>query len=233
MSIILNIETSTNVCSVSLSENEVVLATKESFEDKSHSKILSVFINEILTQQKIKAKNIDAIAVSKGPGSYTGLRIGVSMAKGIAFGIEKPLIAVSTLQIMAMQVKKEFPELVQDNNTWFCPMLDARRMEVYTSFFNHKIEQTKSISADIIDENSYIDILEQKKVYFFGNGSEKCKSIIKHKNANFLQNIFPLSKYMTELSYKAFKINNFKDVAYFEPFYLKDFIAIKPKNKVF
>ena len=233
MSIILNIETSTNVCSVSLSENESVLASKESFEDKSHSKILSVFINEILTEQKIQAKNLDAVAVSKGPGSYTGLRIGVSMAKGIAFGIEKPLIAISTLQIMAMQVKNEFPELIQADNTWLCPMLDARRMEVYSSFFNNKIEQKKNISADIIDENSYLDILEQKKVYFFGNGSKKCKSIIKHKNANFLQNIFPLSKYMTQLSYKAFKVKDFKDIAYFEPFYLKDFIAIKPKNKVF
>jgi tRNA threonylcarbamoyladenosine biosynthesis protein TsaB len=232
MSLILNIETATEVCSVSFSKNGQVIALKENFEGQSHAKLLTVFIDELLKENQLKVKNFDAIAVSMGPGSYTGLRIGVSAAKGLAYAADLPLIAVSTLQSLALSVVQE-PNKSIERNAWICPMIDARRMEVYTAFFDTLNVQKTDISADIIDENSYSDILKNRQVVFCGNGAAKCKDSIKHPNALFLDDIVCSAKYMAPLSDTAYREENFVDVAYFEPFYLKNFIATVPKKNIF
>ncbi|MBE9469070.1 MAG: tRNA (adenosine(37)-N6)-threonylcarbamoyltransferase complex dimerization subunit type 1 TsaB [Bacteroidetes bacterium] len=237
MAKILNIETSTNVCSVALSENGKLIDYKESQVDKSHSTILTVFIDEMLKQNNIQASQLDAVAVSKGPGSYTGLRIGVSVTKGICYAVEKPAIGVSTLQLMALGVvnSNKFNSLNIDDikKAWFCPMIDARRMEVYSAFFDFENNQQIKVSADIIDENSYKDLLDKRKIVFFGDGANKCKDIINDKNAFFIDDIYPSAKNMIALSYQAFLDKEFEDTAYFEPFYLKDFVATVSKKNIF
>lgn len=237
MAVILNIETSTNVCSVALSENGKLIDYKESQEDKSHSTILTVFIDEMLKQNNITASELDAVAVSKGPGSYTGLRIGVSVAKGICYAVDKPVIGVSTLQLMALGVvnNNKFNSLNIDDikKAWFCPMIDARRMEVYSAFFDFENKQKVKVSADIIDENSYKDLLDKRKILFFGDGANKCKDIINDENAFFIDDVYPSAKNMTALSYQAFLDKKFEDTAYFEPFYLKDFVATVSKKNIF
>ncbi len=232
MSLILNIETATEVCSVSFSKNGQVIALKENFEGQSHAKLLTVFIDELLRENQLKIKNFDAIAVSMGPGSYTGLRIGASAAKGLAYAADLPLIAVSTLQSLALSVLQK-PNKNIERNAWICPMIDARRMEVYTAFFDTLNVQKTDISADIIDENSYSDILKNRQVVFCGNGAAKCKDSIKHSNALFLDDIVCSAKYMAPLSDTAYREENFADIAYFEPFYLKNFIATVPKKNIF
>lgn len=229
MAVILNIETSTQVCSASIAKNGEVIAIRESFEDRSHASLLTVFINELLQEVKITANDLDAVSVSEGPGSYTGLRIGVSVAKGICYARKIPLIAVNTLQAMALMAKEE----ANDLSCIYCSLIDARRMEVYSAMFNAKQEQTRETLAEIIDENSFNNELANGKVAFYGNGAEKCKEYIKASNAIFLDNIHPSAKYMAPLAQEAFAQNKFKDVAYFEPFYLKDFVATTPKKKVF
>lgn len=226
---ILNIETATNVCSVCLSEEGNIIAQKISYEDKSHSELLTVFVEQIVAEKNIELKNLDAIAVSMGPGSYTGLRIGVSAAKGIAYATEKPLIAVSTLQTM---VKMVLDKHKISADAILCPMIDARRMEVYTALFAQNGLQTREIEAEIIDENSFAEILNTKEIYFFGNGANKCKQTITHPNAKFIDNIYPQARYMAEISAQKLQNRNFEDVAYFEPFYLKNFIATKPKKLI-
>ncbi len=230
MSLILNIETATEICSVSLAKEDKLIALKEHKEGLQHAKLLTVYIEEIFKENGIAIKELDAVAVSKGPGSYTGLRIGVSAAKGIAYAGNIPLIAISTLQAMAHGVaaSSDFQE-----KTWLCPMIDARRMEVYTAFFDLNNKLQKEISADIIDENSYADILNQHHVVFFGNGAEKCKKAIQSPNAQFIDDILCSAEHMVELSYKAYQNKQFEDVAYFEPFYLKDFIATVPRKNIF
>ncbi len=230
MSLIINIESSTKVCSVALSDNGKLISLKET-DDKeyTHSKFLTVFIEQIFEETGFKATDLSAVAVSKGPGSYTGLRIGVSTAKGIAYATNKPLIATDTLQAMALEMSNKVENITE--NILYCPMIDARRMEVYTSFYTSENKQIVPVSADIITENSYSDLLEKNKIYFFGDGSGKCKDIIKHENAIFVDNINPSAKNMITLSLKAFKKEKFEDTAYFEPFYLKDFIATIPKKK--
>lgn len=230
MSLILNIESATEICSISIASNGELIALKETTESQQHAKLLTVFIDELFKENSISIKELDAVAVSKGPGSYTGLRIGVSAAKGIAYAGGLPLIAISTLQALALGVSKnqEF-----EKNTWFCPMIDARRMEVYTAFYDSENKIQKEISADIIDGNSYQDILRDRKIIFFGNGAEKCMASIQSPNAHFINDIKCSSKQMVDLSYTAFKNNDFVDVAYFEPFYLKDFIATIPRKNIF
>lgn len=232
MALILNIETATEVCSVCFAKNNEVIALRERFEGKTHAKLLTVFIDELLKENDLKISDFDAIAVSMGPGSYTGLRIGVSTAKGLAYAAGLPLIAVSTLQSLALgvalQKKAEFSE-----GTWICPMIDARRMEVYTAFFDMGNNEKSKISADIIDENSYLEVLNKRQVVFCGNGSAKCKENIAHKNALFIDDIVCSASYMAPLSAQAFADNNFVDVAYFEPFYLKDFVATIPRKNIF
>lgn len=233
MPLILNIETSTAVCSVAISKNADILYSKESIEDKSHASSLAVFIDEGMKKCKLSFNDLNAVAISKGPGSYTGLRIGVSTAKGICYGANKPLIAINTLKIMASGVINNLKNHEKYKAAWFCPMIDARRMEVFTAFFNINLKQITKISADIVNENSYNEIRKERPIFFFGDGIEKIKNILKGKNVNFIDNIHPLAKDLAYLALDSYNKNEFVDVAYFEPFYLKDFIATKPKKNVF
>ena len=224
LAIILNIETSTKNCSVNIAENGVVLAIKElNNGNYSHAEVLHPFIEEVLQKAAITKSQISAIAVSKGPGSYTGLRIGVSAAKGLCFALNCPLISIDTLTALSYAISIEKGFIV--------PMLDARRMEVYAAIFNSENVNVRDTKAEIIDEGSFAKELEQSKVYFLGDGSEKCKQIITHKNAVFMDEKFPSSREMASLSYLKYKISDIEDVAYFEPFYLKDFIVIPEKKK--
>ena len=236
MTLILNIETSTPVCSVAVSRNAEIIGILESSEEKSHASNLAIFIQEIFENFSIEKNEIDAVAVSRGPGSYTGLRIGVSTAKGIAYALNKPLIAVNTLQAMAYGALKKLQNstcISTEKNSWLCPMIDARRMEVYTSFFDIRMKQLKEIKAEIIDSKSFEEILSLRKVIFFGNGTEKCKSALDHSNAQFLNNFEPSAEYLIPFSENKFEKKEFENVAYFEPFYLKDFIATIPRKNIF
>lgn len=235
MALILNIETSTEVCSVSLAKNGQTLFQKESSKGLNHSELLTVFIQDIFKENNIELSSVDAVAVSKGPGSYTGLRIGVSVAKGLCYGLDKPLIGIGSLEgmgIYAANNTNEFYSAENTDNLLFCPMIDARRMEVYTALFNFKGEEILPVSAEIIDENSFSKYFTDNKILFFGNGAEKCKEEITHKNALFEGPSCTSARFMQNLSEIKYNKEEFEDLAYFEPFYLKDFVATIPKNKV-
>lgn len=224
MTYILNIETATKNCSVSVSNNGVLLAVKElNNGNYSHAEVLHSYINEVLKEAEISVSDLNAIAVSKGPGSYTGLRIGVSAAKGLSFSLDTPLIAIDTLKSLAHCLPIESGKII--------PMLDARRMEVYSAVFDSDFKQVRDIKAEIIDENSFSEYLEKERIYFVGDGAEKCKAVITHTNAVFIEDKFPSAKEMCSLAYGKYKKNDIEDVAYFEPFYLKDFIVIPEKKK--
>ena len=224
MTIILNIETSTTNCSVSLSkQGEVFALLEDNSKEYSHAERLHVYMERILTENKLTIGQLDAVAVSKGPGSYTGLRIGVSAAKGLCFALNKPLIAVSTLEALAHQVHIEKGLII--------PMLDARRMEVYSAVFDESYNAIRLVEAEILEADSFTEYLEKNPVYFVGNGVEKTKIIIQHPNAYFIEGKLPSAKQMGQIAYNKFKKNDFEDVAYFEPYYLKDFIALKSKKK--
>ncbi|OQX80152.1 MAG: tRNA (adenosine(37)-N6)-threonylcarbamoyltransferase complex dimerization subunit type 1 TsaB [Bacteroidetes bacterium 4484_276] len=228
MTKILHIETATQICSVALSENNRVIATRSSDEKNAHSRVLTVFIKEILKQNNFKPEDLDALAVSMGPGSYTGLRIGVSTAKGLCFAIDKPLIAIGTLQAMAIGMA----EKAGSSDALYCPMIDARRMEVYSAIFDRGNKQVREILAEIIDEDSFSGQLQTNQMIFAGDGAEKCKAILSpDPNAHFLDHFIPSAEFMIKIAYEKFKAGKFEDVAYFEPFYLKDFIAGPPKVK--
>ena len=236
MSCILNIETSTSVCSVALSMDGEVLFAKASFDGPSHAALLGVFVEEALSVLKKKGKKaLDAVAVSSGPGSYTGLRIGVSVAKGLCFGFGIPLIGIHTLDIMAATVNSKGDSQIVSitDDCLYCAMLDARRMEVYASIFDRELTTCRETAADIITPETYEEFLNKGPVCFFGNGAEKCKTVITHPNAMFMDQIYPLAEDMALLAEDAFIKGEFKDVAYFEPFYLKDFVATVARNKVF
>lgn len=236
MAIILNIETSTEVCSVSIAKNGITLFKKESQEGLNHSRILTVFIEEIFNENNFEAKTLNAVAVSKGPGSYTGLRIGVSVAKGLCYGLNIPLISVNSLEIMgfyAAQNQEKYNLGKDEKPLLFCPMIDARRMEVYTALYNSQGEEIRQVSAEIIDEHFLSNLLENHKILFFGNGADKCKTQITHKNALFEGPKTTSSVFMQMFAEKKFNNREFEDIAYFEPFYLKNFVATIPKNKVF
>ncbi|AUP78874.1 tRNA (adenosine(37)-N6)-threonylcarbamoyltransferase complex dimerization subunit type 1 TsaB [Flavivirga eckloniae] len=220
---ILSIETATTNCSVSLSKDGETVVLKEDYDKNySHAERLHVYIDDVLKEAKIISDNIDAIAVSKGPGSYTGLRIGVSAAKGLCFALNKPLISVSTLEALAHQVIS--------NDGVIVSMLDARRMEVYSAIFDVNHSQVRDTEAQILDENAFEDYLEKGTVHFIGNGVEKAKTLIKHPNAVFVDGKLPSANEMSHLAYNKYKISDIEDVAYFEPYYLKDFVALKPKS---
>jgi tRNA threonylcarbamoyladenosine biosynthesis protein TsaB len=222
---ILNIETATTNCSVSLSKNGETLALKEDYGNGfSHAEKLHNYIEEVLNLANISTKDLDAIAVSKGPGSYTGLRIGVSAAKGLCYALNIPLIALSTLESLAHQVNID--------NGLIVPMLDARRMEVYSAIFSASFEELSSVEAKILDETSYVDLLESNQLYFIGSGVEKTQKISIHKNAHFIEGKLPSANEMSALAFSKYQKSNTEDVAYFEPYYLKDFVAIKPKSKI-
>lgn len=227
MALILSIDTSTDVCSSALHQDGVLLAVRENFSGKSHSKLLTQMIEETVRSLDLQLSDLDAVAVSKGPGSYTGLRIGVSAAKGLCYGLDKPLIALNTLQVMAWEMNR-----FNLSGHLLCPMLDARRMEVYCALFNEQTEFVEETNAKIIDENSFQDILAEKKIIFFGNGSDKCMNLLgKSDNARFIRGVHPSAKSMGDLALSSFKENIFEDVAYFEPFYLKDFVSTSKSNK--
>ena len=187
----------------------------------SHAERLHLFIEEVINEANISKDDLSAVAISKGPGSYTGLRIGVSTAKGLCYALDIPLISVSTLEALADQVKVDDGVVI--------PMLDARRMEVYSAIFDQNNNQIRETKAQVLDENSFKAYLKNGKVYFIGNGVEKSKEIIIHKNAVFIENKLPSSENMSKISYDKYKKSDIEDVAYFEPYYLKDFIALKPK----
>lgn len=227
MALILNIDTSTTVCSVALAKDGTTVQMKESNKGLNHSVLLGSYIDEILKENHITAKELDAVAVSMGPGSYTGLRIGVSMAKGLCFAAQKPLIAIDTLQALARAVSEQRQE-----NAYYCPMIDARRMEVYTAFFDKNNQTIVPTRAEIITTDSFASLLSEHKVFFFGNGSDKIKDILTSSNASFIPGIETSATNMTKTAEDKFQASQFEDVAYFEPFYLKDFIATTPKKKL-
>lgn len=223
MTYILNIETATKNCSVSLAKNgETILCKEIAEQGYSHAEKLHVFIEDILKESGVRATDLKAIAVSKGPGSYTGLRIGVSTAKGLCYALEIPLISVDTLEVMAMQVSVE--------NGLIIPMIDARRMEVYSAVFDTKHNKIMEVQAEILTADSYSEITED--LYIIGDCQEKCKTVLTKDHFHFLpQVVFPSANEMSGLSYSKFLENDFEDVAYFEPFYLKDFLISKPSEK--
>ncbi len=225
MAFILNIETSTTVCSVSLSKNGTLVSFKEINNGYTHAENLHVFIEEIIKEASVTLKDIHAIAISKGPGSYTGLRIGVSAAKGLAYSLNIPLIALDTLAIMTNSI------VAKESAAVYCPMLDARRMEVYTAVYAHDLKQLKTTEALIVEENSISQFSTYAKIYFFGDGMEKCKTVLSSlKNAEFIDHILPSAKAMCDLAYQKYTAKQFEDVAYFEPFYLKDFLILTKKS---
>ena len=230
MPCILNIETSTHVCSVAVTYDGSVAFHLENYEGPSHATLLGKYVSEALAFIRSNEMKLDAVAVSCGPGSYTGLRIGVSEAKGLCFGADLPLIAIPTLEIMACKLL--FSETIPEN-ALFCPMIDARRMEVYAAIYDRALKPLKPVTADIIDKTSYLPWLEKQPVIFFGNGSGKCKTVLSHPNARFIDWVDPLARDMLALSERAFRQKEFQDTAYFEPFYLKEFVATVPKNKIF
>ncbi|MEI6765562.1 MAG: tRNA (adenosine(37)-N6)-threonylcarbamoyltransferase complex dimerization subunit type 1 TsaB [Bacteroidota bacterium] len=234
MPLILNIETATQICSVGLSDNGNIIAIRETNEQRSHASRVTVFIEEVFKEAGISLNAIDAVAVSMGPGSYTGLRIGVSTAKGLCFALDKPLIAVSTLESLAWGMREIVKERIPGNNEKliFCPMIDARRMEVYQAMFDMLMNPLTATVADIIDEHSFFELLKSHTMMFAGDGSAKCKSLFEGQaNAVFMDDVQPSACFMAPLSDKHFINSNFENTALFEPFYLKDFIAGKPKVK--
>lgn len=233
---ILHIETATNICSVALSEGEKLLTIRESDEDKSHGSLLTVFMDEVLNEASLKPGDLDAISVSKGPGSYTGLRIGVSAVKGFSYAQKLPIIGIDTLLALTIGVQstKEVKKITRQHpELLLCPLLDARRMEVYSGFYTLSNSTFRKISADIIDKNSFKDILDSHAVCFFGNGAFKVKESLQHSNAYFVDGIEPSAKNMIPLSLDIYNKKEFEDAAYFEPYYLKDFVATIPRKKIF
>jgi tRNA threonylcarbamoyladenosine biosynthesis protein TsaB len=229
MALILNIETSTDICSVSIARDGVTMAHRDDNQEKSHASNLTRFIDDILSETSVGMNQLDAVSVSEGPGSYTGLRIGVSVAKGICYALDIPLIAISSLQAMTYAVIQE----TENAPVYlYCPMMDARRMEVYTALYDNTLKPLRQTYALVIDEQAFHDTLKDNKIKFFGNGADKGQHVIVSPNAVFIEGIECSALYMAELSNKAYIDKNFKDVAYFEPYYLKDFIATKPKRKI-
>ncbi len=228
-STILNIESSTNMCSVSIAVDGAAQVSRSINEGYSHAEKLAVFVDEVIKESGIQLNQLDSIAISKGPGSYTGLRIGVSLAKGLAYSLNKPLLAVSTLQIMCLH-----PEVKRQINLYkdlvLCPMLDARRMEVYTAVYDIGLKAMMDVQPMILDELSFHDLLSQGGVLFFGSGSLKFKDAIKNDSAHFVGNVWPQASEMAMLSQIKYDQNEFEDLAYFEPFYLKEFQGTTPKK---
>ncbi len=236
---ILCLETSTAVCSVALVDNSNVIALRESLDGQNHAEKITIFIDEVMKEANISYNELEAIAVSKGPGSYTGLRIGVSTAKGLCYAMEKPLIAIDTLAAMT----EGFLDNNFDNDTnimssslssssIFCPMIDARRMEVYSAFFTEDMKKISDTEALIIDENSFSDLKLNHHLYLFGDGADKLISLFENEeNITVIEKFHCSAAYMARLAEEAFKNNDFVDTAYFEPFYLKDFVPGIPKVK--
>lgn len=227
MSCILHIETSTNVCSVALSQDGEVLCEEVDLEGPNHAQVLAGYVAECVSFADSHAIPIDAVAVSKGPGSYTGLRIGVSEAKGVAYGRDARLLSVPTLKLLTVPtlLHAELPD-----DALLCPMIDARRMEVYCAVYDRALREVQPTQALIVDETSFAELLDQHPIYFMGNGADKCTDVIRHPNAHFIADARPLARHMVPLAERAMAREEFEDVAYFEPFYLKNFVATKSRN---
>lgn len=230
MSCILNIDTSTDVCSVAVSFGGECVFTKEDHSGPNHAVKLGVFVDEALSYIDSRDMSLDAVAVSCGPGSYTGLRIGVSMAKGICYGRDAKLLGVPTLEVLTVPVL--LGEHIQEGDALLCPMLDARRMEVYAALYDRSLHPVRETRADIVDADTYKEYLDQHPVYFFGNGAVKCMETIHHPNAHLVSDIEPLAKNMFPLAEKRMAEGKFEDVAYFVPFYLKSYVAKMPKKLI-
>ena len=228
MSTILHIETSTDVCSVAVSKDGACLFERDDHEGHNHAVMAGVFVDEALSYCDSQLMDLDAVAVSSGPGSYTGLRVGVSMAKGVCYGRSLPLISVPTLQLLCVPVLLR--EKVKEENALLCPMIDARRMEVYAQIFDRGLHEVRAIQADIVDGETYRQWLDERPVYFFGNGAAKCMDAISHPNAHLIEDVEPLARWMFPLAERKCFAQQFEDVAYFVPFYLKDFVAKQPKK---
>ena len=227
MPCILHIETSTKVCSVALSEDGKLLYHQEDYDGPGHSETSGVYVDEALSFANSHAIPVDAVAVSMGPGSYTGLRIGVSLAKGVCYGRNLKLVSVPTLELMCVPLL--LGEKIEEG-ALLCPMLDARRMEVYAALYDRSLKPVRQIQADIVDQDTYREWLDRQPIYFFGNGAKKCMETINHPNARYIDGVEPLAKWMMPLAERRWLQEQFEDVAYFVPFYLKDFVAKMPKK---
>ncbi len=236
MALILCIDTATPVCSVALADKKEIIAHIDSTEEKVHASHLGIFVDNVLQKAGKSVKQLDAVAISKGPGSFTGLRIGVSLAKGLCYGSDIPLIAVDTLQAIAFgmikAVENKHTELPSFENIRYCPMIDARRMEVYTAVYDSQNQPVEKVTAKIIDESSFESYLEIGQLVFAGDGASKCKDLIRNRNAFFLSEFAHSAVFMNEIAQQLFDDEKFENIAYFEPYYLKDFIATVPKRKV-
>ena len=228
MSCILHIETSTNVCSVAVSEDGKVIFDKADRTGNNHAEALGSFVDEAMSFADSHAIPLDAVAVSSGPGSYTGLRIGVSMAKGVCYALDLPLLSVPTLELMCVPILLRNEEIEDD--ALLCPMIDARRMEVYAALYDRALKPVRGIQADVVDGDTYRQWLDQRPVYFFGNGAAKCMDTIAHPNAHLIEGIEPVAKWMMPLAERKMLNGIYEDVAYFVPYYLKDFVAKTPKD---
>jgi tRNA threonylcarbamoyladenosine biosynthesis protein TsaB len=232
MALILNIETATQVCSVGLSNGTEILSIRESREKNIHASLITVFSEEVCREAGILMNELDAVSVSKGPGSYTGLRIGVSTAKGFCFALDIPLIAVPTLQSMALGALWSLEDSPKPPaNALYCPMIDARRMEVYTALFDQQNREVRATEALIVDEESFHEEIETNIIYYFGDGAEKCREVLYHEHMIYLNDLHPSATNQAVLANAKFLSKDFEDLAYFEPYYLKDFIAGKPRVK--
>ena len=229
MACILSIETSTDVCSVAMSEYGQCIFKQEDHGGPNHAVSLGVYVDEALSFTDNHAIPLGAVAVSCGPGSYTGLRIGVSMAKGVCYGRNVPLLAVPTLEVMCVPVLLNH-EIEED--ALLCPMIDARRMEVYSAIYNRALKEQRETRADVVDADTYREFLDRRPVYFFGNGAAKCMETINHPNARLIEGIEPLAKYMFPLAERKWVQEEYEDLAYYVPFYLKDFVAKMPKKLI-
>lgn len=229
MSQILQIETATTVCSVALATDGVVTAFKQVDQRNIHAEVITLYIDKLINTAGLKYTDLDAIAISSGPGSYTGLRIGVSTAKGLCYALDKPLIAIETLAAIANGVLAD-KSLSIDANTLLCPMIDARRMEVYTALFDGLGNKVKDTTAEIINEQSFSEYLENNRILFFGDGAEKCRAVLgNNPNVRFLNGFINSATHLTKQAAEKFAANDFEDVAYFEPYYLKEFLVTSKK----
>jgi len=225
MSLLLSLETSTTVCSVALHENGVLLATAETHREQSHASKLALLIEDVARVADVKISDLKAVAVSAGPGSYTGLRIGTSTAKGLCYALSIPLIAVGTLEILAAQMNQ-----VNTTGARMCPMIDARRMEVYCQLFDAQNISLGAVEAKIIDEQSFASELNEGPIIFFGNGADKCRAVIRHPAASFVSGVTPAAASLGALASRKLLKNEVEDLVHFEPFYLKEFLIKKPST---
>jgi tRNA threonylcarbamoyladenosine biosynthesis protein TsaB len=223
MAAILSLETSTNVCSVALHDHGNLIASSEIHIEQSHASKLALLIDDVKRLSEFPLNKLNAVSVSSGPGSYTGLRIGTSTAKGLCYALDIPLIAINTLDLMAYQINK-----YNFAKNLLVPMIDARRMEVYCQITDAQLQNVIPVEAKVIDELSFADLLDNKQITFFGNGADKCQEVIKHKNAFFLRDVYPSAVQLGKMAYEKFTKQEFENLSSFEPFYLKDFIAKKP-----